>query len=554
MSVGRLGQAQIDWVGTRRLRTLRHRLAPAWLVAVAVFVVAFAALALAHRPAPLAMTRAAALHALYADAGIRRELETGRVTRIDVMRFDASLDHIAVYQGSRLILTTLVSRTGSVVASVDLRRTSPAWGSGIANSAWVIGLLAATFALMTAVWPLARLENLDVALLLAFVGSVLLYNHSRPGPFMLLTYPALAALAVRCAMRALAPARSGKPATPLFDHLTARLGAERQRRILRITAVAAGLIVAMVGLSSLHVVDVGYAVMEGATLLTHGVLPYHHIPDVLHGDTYPLGSYLLYVPFAALTPVHDVWGDADFTLAVAVVAAVLGAVLLGRSRAGAPNGTSAPVADSAGLRAAIAWLTFPSVLITVSSGTTDVVLGLVLLLAVVAWRAPTAAVSILAVGGWFKLVPLALAPLAVSRVRGSGWWRVALAVGAVSLPMVTVLVLCGGLRGPGEMLAAFGFQGSRTSSFTPWRLAGSVPVQPLIEAAVLALIAGAAVRLRGDRALATDRARVAALFAAILLGLQLAASYWDFLYLAWVIPLVALMLCQPRNPRPLAGS
>ena len=80
----------------------------------------------------------------------------------------------------------------------------------------------------------------------------------------------------------------------------------------------AGLIVAMVGLSSLHVVDVGYAVMEGATLLTHGTLPYHHIPDVLHGDTYPLASYLLDVPLAALTPVRDAWSDADATLAVTV--------------------------------------------------------------------------------------------------------------------------------------------------------------------------------------------------------------------------------------------
>ena len=35
-------------------------------------------------------------------------------------------------------------------------------------------------------------------------------------------------------------------------------------------------------------------------------------------------------------------------------------------------------------------------------------------------------------------------------------------------------------------------------------------------------------------------ARMAALCAAILIGLQLAADYWAFLYLVWVMPLIGL--------------
>lgn len=59
---------------------------------------------------------------------------------------------------------------------------------------------------------------------------------------------------------------------------------------------------------------------------------------------------------------------------------------------------------------------------------------------------------------------------------------------------------------------------------------------------MIALVAGAAVRLRRDGEIAADPARAAALAAAVLLGLQLAADYWSFLYLVWVTPLLGLSL------------
>ena len=42
--------------------------------------------------------------------------------------------------------------------------------------------------------------------------------------------------------------------------------------------------------------------------------------------------------------------------------------------------------------------------------------------------------------------------------------------------------------------------------------------------------------------LAGDRGRMAALSAAILIGLQLTADYWAFLYVAWVVPLAGVSL------------
>src|SRR5207248_10227585 len=93
-----------------------------------------------------------------------------------------------------------------------------------------------------------------------------------------------------------------------------------------------------------------------------------------------------------------------------------------------------------------------------------------------------------------------------------------------------------------RMLTAISFQLTRGSQRSLLTLIGSVPVQQLAEAATVALIVGAVVRIRRDRVLADDRARIAALAAAVLLGLQIAANYGIYAYLVWVFPFLALSL------------
>jgi hypothetical protein len=310
----------------------------------------------------------------------------------------------------------------------------------------------------------------------------------------------------------------------------------------------------MVGLSSLHVIDVGYAVMEGATAITHGLLPYGHIPDVLHGDTYPLGSYLLYVPFAWLSPVHNQWDDADFALVLAVAAALLCAWGIARRQRGDGHPAGDPLATARqldGLRTGIAWLTFPPVLVTVSTGSTDVVLAAVLLAAVVLWRRPTASTAILVAGGWVKLVPLALLPLWLAPLRGKALTKALAATAAVSAPLIVILLALGGPDGIARMVHGVGYQFTRTSPHVVWALIGSVPLQQIAQAATLALVVGGAVRLRRDPALAQDRTRFAALCAAVLLGLQISANYWTYMYLAWIFPFLALSVLDgaARHPR-----
>jgi uncharacterized membrane protein len=312
------------------------------------------------------------------------------------------------------------------------------------------------------------------------------------------------------------------------------------------------LIFVMVGVSSPAAVDVAYAVMEGATTLVHGVLPYGHMPPgIIHGDTYPILSYALYTPLALVAPVRSMWYSVDGALGVAVLAALAGAWAVFRA--------TASEAEEAGLRAAIAVLSFPALLITASSGTSDVVMAAMLALAILLWRRPGAGAAVLALAGWFKLAPFALVPVFLAPLRGRRLMRALAALAAVSLACAGLLIALGGIAGPADMLHAISYQFTRGSLQSTWSALGIEGAQPLAQACVLGLIAAACVKLRRRPRLAHDRARVAALGAATLIALQLTADYWAFLYVVWFVPLVCLSLfgaeLQPvRAPAPVATS
>jgi hypothetical protein len=507
------------------------------VVAAVTLVVGWGSLVLTHVSQAPAVPRAVALHAVLADHGIARILSRDHWRRVALTPMDSHYEELAFYRGSRVVASVTVARTrrGLFLDPTDLTRQKYAYGSNIANDPRVLGGLALVFILMTAVWPLWRLRNLDAVVAAGTALSIILFNHWTLTRMVLVSYPAMLYLALRCTWQALAPPGSRLPATPLYEHLAQGWSIEQRVRVLRVLATVMALITVMVGISSLHVMDVGYAVMEGATDVAHGILPYGHIPDILHGDTYPIASYLLYVPFAALSPVRTAWDNADATLFVAVAAALLAAVAAWRiaGRSGSPTG---------GLRASIALLTFPPLLVTVSTGTTDVVLAALLLCALLLWRRPGWASAAMTGAAWFKAAPVLALPLLFSRLRGRGLLRALLAALAVSGACVVALVGLGGVSGPGKMLSAIGFQFTRNSPHTLWALVGSVPLQQLAEALTLALVAGAAVKLRRDPLLAADRTRLAALLGAVLLGVQIAASYWNYMYLVWALPFLVLAL------------
>ncbi len=232
-------------------------------------------------------------------------------------------------------------------------------------------------------------------------------------------------------------------------------------------------------------------------------------------------------------------------LAALIAAAAVFLTVAGRRRPG--SGRSVEV-EEAGLRAALAWLAFPPLLITVSTGTTDPALAAMLAVAVLLWRRPALSTGMLAVAGWFKLAPFVLVPVALAPLRGRRLAGAVAAIALVSLPLLGLLLALGGVHGPADMVHAMSYQFTRGSMQSVWGALGIAGAQPFGQACVLGLIAGSALLLRREPSLAADRRRMAALSAAILIGLQLSADYWAFLYLTWIVPLLACsVLSQPAG-------
>lgn len=537
---------------------MRRRVRP-WIraksissLAAGLVVGAVAALGLtfaAHKPtAPV--TPREAIHAALTTPSVQRILSGSHWNRAVAGPIDPTLEQVSFYAGPRIVGAVALERGRTPTQEDDYRRMKVPYGDWIAYEPGLLVLLCGLFVLMAGVTPWRRLRNLDVAATLSLVVGVVMFEHRYIESSVLAALPGMAYLMVRCVGRAFWPAGEAR-ATPLLTALTPGLDPGRRVRWLRASMVVLALVYVMVSISSFLAIDVIYAVMEGATTLIHGVLPYGHMPPgIIHGDTYPILTYALYTPLALVAPVRSTWDSVSAGLAVAALAALAAAWGVFRMFAGARGRAGAPrpvEAEEAGLRAALAWLAFPPLLITASTGTTDVVLAAMLVFAVLLWRRPTACAGVLALAGWFKLAPFALLPTCLAPLRGR---RLARAVGAIavaSLPSLALLIVLGGWQGPGEMIHAVSYQFSRASLQSVPGALGIPGFQLLMEASVLGLITAGAVRVRREPQLAADRGRMAALSGAILIGLQLSANYWAFLYLVWVIPLAGVALLADRS-------
>ena len=538
------------------MRTLgRHLNRPRRVVPLAVGVLvallAGVALTISHHDAPMAVARGVAIAAALRDPAVAHARAGSHWNQITATAIDNTLVHVSFLAHGQLVAEAAVNRYGHVLSTLNDRSMRVPYGDWVAYEPALLVAWCALFLLMSAVAPWRRLRNLDAVAAVSLVIAVVLFQHRYLSASVLAAAPGMFYLLARCAFRALGPAREAGPSRPLLDVLTPRMDTARRVRWLRAALIVVALVYVMVGVSSPDAVDVIYAVMEGATRLIHGVLPYGHMPPgVIHGDTYPILSYALYTPLALLSPVNSEWNSVDGGLAVAVLAALVAAWAVFRTTAGPPRrfGVRRAVeVEEAGLRAALAWLAFPSLLITVSTGTTDVVLAAMLAIAVLVWRRPTVCTGMLAAAGWFKLAPFALVPVSLAPLRGRRLVRAVAAIALVSAPMLGLLFALGGIHGPADMLHSVSYQFTRGSEQSVWSALGIDGVQPLAQGCVLGLIAAAVVKLRLEPALTGDRARMAALTAAILIGLQLSADYWAFLYLAWIMPMAGVSLLADRG-------
>jgi hypothetical protein len=316
-------------------------------VALVVFAVGWAGLAVLHdRTAPhYRLSARAAIVAAQQDAQVSRYLDRVHFTRAESIPLDRRLRRVTFFDGPRVVLDTAVAPDRTVRFRQEHPPGIAESGSPVANSPLMLALLTALFVLSTAVLPLARLRNLDLLVMTSFVAVVLLLNARLVVASVVVATPALAYLVARCALVGLGRSRvSGMPeaSTSLYDHLTRAWPTERRVRLLRLVTGATALAFLMITLTSTGETDVAAASLSGATKLIHGDVPYGHITEgIVHGDTYPLLTYVLYVPGALWMPVTDAFSDLSGALPITAAAALLGAWGLNRiatrpRRAGRP--------------------------------------------------------------------------------------------------------------------------------------------------------------------------------------------------------------------------
>ena len=378
------------------------------------------------------------------------------------------------------------------------------------------------------------LLHLDLLVLLSFSISLALFNHGRIGLSVPLVYPFLSYLLVRLVLLGFGRGRAREPLRLAFP--------------VPWLAVAVVFLVGFrIGLdvTNSNVIDVGYAGVIGADKVLHGHTLYGHWPkDNAEGDTYGPVNYYAYVPFRAIFGWSGRWDDLPAARGAAIafdLLTMLGLMILGRRIRG----------PTLGVVLAYAWASYPFTLWALASNTNDSLVALMLVASLLVISSPAGRGIVGALAGLTKFAPLALAPLLL-RGPGSSWpsrrsvlafaLAFALALGVAMLPVLL-----------DENLRAFWhdtavYQAQRMSPFSVWGLWGGLGFeQHLVQGAAIALglIVAVVPRRRG-------LVEIAALAGAVLIGLQLAASYWLYSYIVWFYPAVAVAVFGAHPDRAAA--
>lgn len=485
------------------------------------------------------LSASAAITAARADTQTARYLATHHADHARSIPLDEADRRVTFFDGPRVVLDVAVGADARVDAREEHPGGVPELGAELAHRGWLMALLSAVFLIAVGVVPLRRMRNLDALALAAFGGTVVLLDDRLVTTGAALGSVLLAYLAARCLYLGLRAPHASRQ-TPVHDRLTAGWESRRGQRLMHMITGATLLVFLAVTLTSAGESDVAAATLSGATGLLHGELPYGHVTAAFHGDSYGPLAYLLYLPGALWTPVTDAWSDLTGALAVTAIAAIAAGLALRRI---------------AGPRALLAWLAFPPVLLTASTGANDLVLAAVLAWALALWMHARRSMLLLVAAAWIKVVPLILVPVWLAR-GGRRDPRVLVPAGALSLALTGGLLGLGGLHALAGMARGVAFQFHRGSFHAPWHAFGLTWLQPVVQAAVLAALALSFVRLMGDPLLRHDPARVAALCAGLLFGVQLGANYWTWAYLTWVLPfvLVALLGRERRQPAQLVRT
>jgi hypothetical protein len=449
--------------------------------------------------------------------------------------------------------------TGPQVGWMLARGLPDAYGRKV-NRPYVLWPMCALFLLGLLDWRRLRsMRTLDLAVTLAFVGSLLEFNDGDIFRATPLVYPPLVYLAVRMAW--------------LGFHRRPRDVRVGETHMLLLIALVFGLMGFRLGLDNQdsNVIDVGYAGVAGASRLMDGTLPYGHMPaktsrpcggkysngdprgyiqadgrcesPIEQGDTYGPTVYLTYIPAVAVLGWSGLWDSlpaAHVTASAYDLLAIAGLFVAGWRLA----------SGRFGLLLAFGWAANPFTLYALNMNTNDAIVGALLAWTLATLSVPALRGALLAAASLTKFAPLGLVPLFGS-LRNRRATLAGFAVAAVAL--LSVLVL------DSDGLSLFwnrtlDYQLGRVTPMAIWTLPSYHPgwpdivwLQHTLQVVVGAGILALAVYPRGTK----DAAAVAALGAAAVIGLQITASYWFYPYICWWLPLVLAALLLPRaEPEP----
>jgi cytochrome b561 len=490
-------------------------------IGATVFVVACAVFALVRAEPHPSYPKQKAVAAAQQNRDVRAALKAMSWDHAEVIALDAEHWRVSFFDGPRNVVDAAVDDRGKVIATeIRPEGTHPPGSSTLWNPLLMVGFTA-LFILAVSTARLRSQRNADALIIGAgFTTSALLLDDRLVAAHIYAGSATLAYIAVRCAMVAFAT----RPLT-----LPSRAPLERYIPAITIGTLLAAL---MLVVTSTGISDVAFAGLAGGTLLNHGVSPYGHIPaEVVHGDTYPLLTYVLYMPFAAISPVRDSFDSLDGALWLNAIALTAGAAIFARW----------------GARMALAWLAFPPVLLAASGGGNDVPAAVFTVAALATFGRERLSAGLLTLAGWVKIAPaVALLPL-LARLRGRPLLQCLAVIAGLLAAGVAAMLAVGGTSSIDDSTSALRFQFERGSWYALWRQLGAPWVQVALQGLTVAVAVVITVFAARNRDMTLRR--FGGLTGLLLALIQLSANYWTYAYLPWLVPFILVALFPPVHPR-----